>query len=252
MRRRNILMTVSLGAAGLIAWQGLSRLRTPRFEFEPIPHLPGFRRIAAGDVSLGRSPFVGLERKGPLPIGSASGREAFDLCAALFGAEPRDQGVVRLAYFSDFNCPICRVMSEELVDLEADLGGAIRVIWRELPLLGEQSEIAARAAIAAGRQGMYAAAHRRLMRSRFQITPPYLRSLADRLGLDWARFQADFESASTRKEIGRSLRAAELLGFHGTPGIVVERTAALGYLEKEQLAALAAIERNKPDGAPCN
>ena len=252
MRRRTFLTAVGLGAAGYAAWQAASRIWTPSFEFEPIPHLPGFRRLAAGEVSRGRSPFVGLENVDAPEGASTQHQAASDLCAELFGDMTRSDGVVRLAYFSDFNCPICRVMSEDLVRLDVAMDGVVRVIWRELPLLGEQSVLAARAAIAAGRQGAYVAAHRRLMRSRFQVTPAYLRSLADGLGLEWVEFQADFESAATLEEIARSLKAASLLGFYGTPGIVIERTAALGYLDVAQVTALIALERNEADDAPCD
>ncbi len=83
------------------------------------------------------------------------------------------------------------------------------------------------------------------------MTPAYLRSLADGLGIDWAQFVADFESESTLEEIAVTLKAAKLLGFYGTPGIVVERTAALGYLDSEQVSALAALESEEVNDASC-
>jgi hypothetical protein len=167
MRRRQFLAAIGLVGVGYGVWRASSQFWSPTFEFEPIPHLPGFRRIIAGDISRGRSPFLGLEKVGKSENASAQDHAAFDLCGALFGGTQRSPGVVRLAYFSDFNCPICRVMSEELIKLDEATDNGIRVIWRELPLLGEQSVRAARAAIAAGRQGKYVAAHRRLMRSRW-------------------------------------------------------------------------------------
>lgn len=248
MQRRAFLIAAGLIGGGYAAVQVLPQLWSSRFQFEPIPHLPGFRRIGGGDISRARSPLIGLETAPGRA--SAGSEEAVDVCDALFGARGTFGGV-RLAYFSDFNCPICRVMSEELIDLEASMDGALRLTWRELPILGDRSMRAARAAIAAGRQDAYLPAHRRLMRSRFEVTPAYLRSLADGLEIEWDRFYSDYESASAMAEIETSLSVARLFGFYGTPGIVVERTAALGYLNADTIRDLTVLEQAAAGMAPC-
>jgi len=95
--------------------------------------------------------------------------------------------VVPIAFFTDYNCPYCRVMTDVLARLEADPGAGVKIYRHELAILGEASEMAARGALAARRQGAGEAFHRRLMRSRFLADENYMRRLAEGMGLDAAQ-----------------------------------------------------------------
>jgi protein-disulfide isomerase len=96
------------------------------------------------------------------------------------------QGRVVLVEFFDVRCGYCKQLHptmEQLVQRERD----VRVVLKDLPILGPNSVIAARALIAAQRQNQYGGLHDALMRLREEPTEPVLRREADRLRLDWAR-----------------------------------------------------------------
>jgi protein-disulfide isomerase len=201
----------------------------------------GFRRIAGGQITASFDPFIGIDRpadaRDPDPA-----RIAGRLCEALFGGSASEAGVVPVASFSDYNCPFCRVLTQRLADLEEEAGGAVRITWHELPLLGPSSVAAARGALAAGNQGAYAAFHRRLMRSRFEATPDYLTVLAGDLGIDADRLIADMDSRDVTDQILDSIALSRQFAFAGTPALVVGRTAVEGQISEDALRRLIAIE----------
>lgn len=235
--RRTLIGAAGLGLAVWAANRWLNRVPQP--DFEPVPGLPGFRRMRAGPVTGGAlDPFLGLDA--PRKPAPRIPDEA--VCRALFRETRAD--AVPVAFFTDYNCPYCRRLSGELQTRAAE--GRITITWHELPLLGERSETAARAALAAGRQGAYAAFHARLMRSRALPEPPYLRALAEGAGLDPARLVADMEADIVDARLRTARGLASRFGFYATPALVVGRTAVLGNVRPARLDALIAGETDGP------
>lgn len=246
--RRNLIAGAAV-AGVLGAWHGAPYLRRllPRdFDFEPLADPPGFRRMAGGATSGGLDPFAGLAvpetETGP-QIDPAALRA--NPCRALYGGPP-EAGVVPVASFSDYYCPFCRVLTKRLGAIEDASGGSVRIAWHEWPLLGGTSEMAAKAALAAKRQGAYVAFHEALMRGAFVATPAFLSNLAEQLGIDPERMLVDMESAETARAIAESRALARLFAFPGTPALVVGRTVVAGQIDDASLRAL--IERERADG----
>ncbi len=77
----------------------------------------------------------------------------------------RDAGVVPIAYFSEFRCPYCRALERDLDTLLAEFPASFRLVQHELPIFGPPSELAARASVAAARQGKQQELRRRFMRT---------------------------------------------------------------------------------------
>ena len=246
MRRRTAIAGLALLAAPLIAVRAIAP-RDDAFAFSEIPGLPGFRRLESGEVSGPRmDPFLGLRAPDapppprPLPPG--------ELCAALFGdAPPPGAGTVTVASFSDYYCPYCRDLTARLA---ARAGTGVAVVWHELPILGDASAAAARAALAADMQGAYAAFQARLLRTSFQPNDAYLTELGRSLGLDTTRLLADVRGAEVARRLETSARAAATLGIVATPALVVGRTLVSGAITDDRLDALLALERAEGPG-PC-
>ncbi len=250
-RRLLVLGGAAAGVAAIWNAPGIIRGLLPqRFAFTPVADPPGFRRLEGGAASGGLDPLAGIgagRGGGAAPDPFAPSPEALraDLCAALFqGAQAG--GAVPVASFSDYRCPYCRVLTGILARVEAEAGGAVRVAWREWPLLGPASLVAAKAALAAKRQGAYPAFHAGLMRGGLIPNPAYLRALAGRIGIDAERMLADMESAAIAREIAETRALADLLGFFGTPSLVVGRTLFSGAIDEPRLRAL--IAREAEDG----
>ena len=248
--RRALLRLGGFAAVVGAAYGGtalLRRLTEPALEFSAIPNLPGFRLVKGGPVSGGASALIGIggadRETGP------SARLANSaICTALFGPTP-DPTRIQIAYFTDYRCVYCREVSPMLAGLERE--GRVQISWHELPLLGQVSGIAARAALAAREQGAYDIFHKRLMGTPVVPAPPYLQQLAGETGIDGARLLRDMNGKPVLRQLALSLAAAERFGFIGTPAMVVGRTAVLGGIDRRMMDRLIAAEQNAPDPGPC-
>ncbi|MEO3413383.1 DsbA family protein [Roseovarius sp. CAU 1744] len=236
------LVGAAYGGAGL-----LRRLTEPDLVFEPITDLPGFRRVEGGPVSGGATALIGI--RGADSENGFSVRLANSaVCTALFGPAP-DPSRVQVAYFTDYRCIYCRKLSPMLAAMEN--AGGIRVNWHELPLLGQISDIAARAALAAREQGAYDVFHKRLMGAQAVPNPPYLRQLADEAGIDGARLLRDMTGKPVLSRLALSSAVAQRFGFFGTPAMVIGRTAVMGGIDQRMIERLVAAEQDATQPAAC-
>lgn len=246
-RRASIGAVAFAAAAAWFASPWLERtLFVTEFAFKALEEPAGFRRIDAGDFSGGLDPLTGVTGTTDEVGHQQSDPESGELCRALFGVETLPAGVVPIAYFTDYLCPYCRVLSKRLSALRDEQPEKVQIAWHEWPVFGKPSELAARAALAARRQGAYAAFHERLIRTSFVPTPAYLRSISEEIGIDLDRLLEDMESPEVEREIGAARALAATFGFPGTPGLVVGRTVVVGAIDDAELRAL--IEREIADG----
>src|SRR5437870_9700213 len=86
--------------------------------------------------------------------------EVFDDPAAPVGGNP--QGDVAIVEFFDYRCPYCKQVQPSLQKL-LDQDRKLRFVYKEMPVLGHESVVAAHAALAAQRQGKYEAFHTAMM-----------------------------------------------------------------------------------------
>ena len=161
----------------------------------------------------------------------ADNRQAFEtpFGSAWAGAEAGD---VVLVEFYDYACGYCRKTVSDLERLLAEDDG-LKVVWRELPVLGPDSEAAAMVSLAAARQGKFKAFHERLFAAG--------RPSAEAVGA--AQAAAGVAPASApdfRAEIERNSELARLIGATGTPTFVVGDKVlqgAVGYDALKQAIA---------------
>ena len=246
-RRRLLIGAAALAAIGFAGYRGgwLARLLPGReFAFEVMQDPVGYRILPSGPISASGVPLFGLEGEKPAGLLAAEVVVAHDLCGSLFGADARSVGEVPIAYFFDYQCPICRRLTPRLRALSV-----VQIAWHDLAALGPGSEVAARASIAAGAQGAYHAFHDRLMRARFQANDGYVRALAESVGINADRLIADMEDPAVARRMFLSRALANKFGMIGTPGMVVGRTVVIGNITERNLARLIALERSDP--GPC-
>lgn len=232
--KRALLIGGAALAGTFWGWPRLATWMAGPPDMEPIPGVPGFWRMASGPVSGGFDPlsFVSTEEA----EAKAALREIVrqDVWTPLHqDARP---GQVPIATFSDYLCPYCRVLTEKLsARAERDNLG---LTWHEWPILGPYSVDAAKAALAAKRQGAYVTFHKTLMRGRFVAEEGVLRALARDLGIDGGLLIEDMHSASVAEELRISDALAGVLGFVGTPAMVIGRTVVVGEVDDRWFDAL--------------
>lgn len=167
------------------------------------------------------------------PSGGDSGRR--DTVAERLFDERRDpifgnpDGDVTVVEFFDYGCPYCREVTERLLQT-VKRDGNIRVVFKELPVLGPGSEYAARAALAAKNQGRYLEFHRALMRSNGRLTRKRILRVAGSLGIDVNRLRADMRSPEVNDAIAANRTTARRLGVRGTPTFVIADRTVRGAI----------------------
>ena len=139
-------------------------------------------------------------------------------------------GDVTVVEFFDYNCGYCRRAFKDLAKLiETDKN--VRVVLKEFPIFGEPSEAAARAAIAAQKQGKYFEMHRALLETPGRASKEKALEIAEKLGLDTDQLQKDMEAAEVDQVIKQTAALAEKMGLEGTPFYLVGDKAIPGAPE---------------------
>jgi protein-disulfide isomerase len=144
---------------------------------------------------------------------------------------------VTIVEFFDYNCHFCKQVEPVLNRVLAENPG-VRLVYKEFPILGETSELATRAALAARKQGAYDRVHDRLMMSDQKITMALIENLAAQLSLDFARLKADMDSKEISAMIAHNQELAATLGIGGTPALIVGSQFAQGGLDAKGFQAL--------------
>lgn len=154
---------------------------------------------------------------------------------------------VTLVYFFDANCPYCKAMDPALKPYK-DPAGGVRIVYREIPILGPPSERAARYAAALWIMApeKYAAFHEGLMKARGHIDESAVERIAsETLGDGLARrvglVAVTDPDGTIKATLDRNLDLARRAGINGTPFIAVADKAFFnGAVPAETLAAAVA------------
>jgi protein-disulfide isomerase len=153
-------------------------------------------------------------------------------------------GDVTIVEFFDTRCPYCKRLEAPMAELLRH-DGKIRLIYKDLPVLGPASVLGAKALLAAQRQGSYEKLRDALMHTDVPTTKDSLRVEAERAGLDWARMSQDMDAPETEARIQKNLRLASALGIQGTPAMVIGDTLIPGAVDLPELQRLVAADRKK-------
>lgn len=168
--------------------------------------------------------------------------EIFRDPASPVGGNP--EGDVTMVEFFDYNCPYCRKVVPSMAKAEAD-DPQLRIVYKELPILGANSTFAAKAALAAHQQGQYLKLHKSLMEAKGPLTKQRVLEIAGRIGLDVAWLEADMVAPAIQAAIDRNLELAHALRINGTPGFVIGTDIIAGAMELSDMERLIRNARTK-------
>ncbi|MBM2577737.1 DsbA family protein [Jannaschia sp. Os4] len=154
-------------------------------------------------------------------------------------------GSVTVVEFFDYNCPYCRRAGDEVTAL-LDRDDDVRIVYREWPILGEGSVVAAQAALAAREQGLYQEMHDALMGQSGRVDEASVMRVAGEVGLDLDRLRADMAAPEVQAHIDGSMALARQLGFSGTPSFVIGDRTAPGLVDADAMAEM--VEAARQDG----
>jgi protein-disulfide isomerase len=146
---------------------------------------------------------------------------------------------VTIVQFFDYNCGYCRAAMADIEKLIAN-DKKLRVVYREFPVLGPDSDAAARVSLAAAKAGKYPAFHRAVYAAG-RPEPRNVERIAKGLGIDLA-FASD---PAAQAEIDANLSYARPLGISGTPAWVVGDRVLAGAVGHDALKEAVAAARAK-------
>lgn len=167
--------------------------------------------------------------------------------------DPRDPAIgpanakVTIVEFFDYNCGFCKRATPWVEQVAEKYGDDVRVVFKELPILDDRtktSRLAARAALAAQRQGKYAEMHFALMDQK-RLSGDIISETAEKIGLDMRKYKADMADATIDQHISDTLLLANRLpALTGTPFFIVgdqyvsgADTGRLEQIVKEKLGS---------------
>jgi len=152
------------------------------------------------------------------------------------------QGRVTIVEFFDYQCGYCKRQEAEIKALlQADPD--IRLVYKDLPILGPASVFAARAALAAQTQGKHEALHAALMAASQPLTDQEVLRIAAQVGLDTAKLEKDMAAPSVSQALDRNFQLQRALNIQGTPALIVGTELIPGAASLESLKALVARVR---------
>jgi len=153
-------------------------------------------------------------------------------------------GDVVVVEFFDYRCPYCKAVAP-MIKEEVASDGNVRLVMKEIPILGPKSVQAARAALAAAKQGKYDAFHFALMTRPGDMSDAHIDTVAGLVGLDIPRLRRDMESQEIEDALSRNLALAEAIGIRGTPAFIIGKTLVPGAIDAETFRQLIAETREQ-------
>jgi len=163
--------------------------------------------------------------------------------------------LVTVVVFSDFQCPFCARLATTAHEL-ADKHPDVRVVFRNLPLPNHsRAREAARAALAAARQGKFWEMHDALFAEQKALSGADFSTFAEKIGLDTAQFASDVADAQIEQMIAEDETLATTFGVQSTPSAFVNGRYVRGaqatavydaIIEQERAKAQSLVDAGTP------
>lgn len=241
---------MAIGALGLAVVMACGELRAePQLSTEEVEAI--VREYLLREPEIIMQAIEELQRRSDAQAAADQSERIGSQGEAIF-ADARDpilgdvEGDVTLVEFFDYRCGYCKAMAGPMREL-IDGDPALRVVMKEFPILGPDSLLASKAALASQAQGGYQAMHWALL-DQPRIDEGVIRRIALEQGLDAEQLLVDMESEPVLQHIQDNILLAQSLGISGTPSFIVGDTVLPGAVPAARLADLLAQERAGQEG----
>lgn len=160
---------------------------------------------------------------------------------------------VTIVEYSDFQCPYCARFAQEVepyIDSEFVASGKVRVIFKQMVILGAESRWAAEASECAAEQGAFWAYHAKLFagqkgEGQGAFRRERLEAFAREVGLDPSSFKKCLDSGKYAAKVAQDTEEGRLRGVRGTPTLFIGGQMVQGLLPFETLRQVIASELAK-------
>ncbi len=156
------------------------------------------------------------------------------------------KGDVTIVEFVDYRCGYCKRVHPAIKKLLKD-DRAIRYVIKDFPILGPQSEIASRAALAIWHMfpEKHQAYHDEMMSIRGTIDEESVVSKAKMLGIDTKLLKKAMADKHIDSLLAKNFSLAKALNINGTPAFIIGDQIVPGAVDLSTLKKLVAEARKK-------
>jgi len=151
-------------------------------------------------------------------------------------------GDMTVVEFFDYRCGFCKKAAAAVTQLQQSDAG-VRIVYKDFPILGDASELAAKAALASNLQGKHRVFHEALLAAKNDLTKEQIFHIARDAGLNVTRLEQDMAREEWQRIIDQNRRLAKDLGINGTPAFIVGNDLVPGALDLKMLQDLVARGR---------
>ncbi|MBI2706903.1 MAG: DsbA family protein [Proteobacteria bacterium] len=145
------------------------------------------------------------------------------------------EGKQRLVVFWDPSCGFCKKFHGEIATL-LSTNKDVKVIFKDLPIMGDKSVMAIKALLAAKEQSKYEPLQKAVFESTKPLSKKQLLKMASSLGIDTKKLKIDMESKAVQAQVDAALDLAKTLGITGTPTLIIGETKVVpGYVKADEL-----------------
>jgi protein-disulfide isomerase len=152
------------------------------------------------------------------------------------------EGDVTVVEFFDYRCPYCKRVTDSLAELLKD-DPKVRLVLKEFPILGPESLVAAKIALAAHRQGKYEQVHTAFMAHKGSFDEGALLELAASVGADPTQLASDMADPAIQGQLLANESLAAALGITGTPGFLFGKQLLPGAVSLDEMKKLVIAAR---------
>ncbi len=171
-------------------------------------------------------------------------RKTVDISGAPVKGSPK--APVTLVVFSDFQCPFCGRAEPTVKQIEDQYKDQVKVVWKNQPLPFHPNAMpAAKAAMAAYKQGKFWEMHDKLFSNQQALSDAVYAQYAKELGLDIAKFNADLNSPEIQASIQKDMQQGASLGANGTPTFFINGRQLVGAQPIDQFKQVIDDELKK-------
>ncbi len=156
-------------------------------------------------------------------------------------------GDLTIVEFFDYRCPYCKGVDADL-QKAVSTDGNVRIVYKEFPILGPESLVASRAALASVVQSKYQAFHDKMLAYKGNLDDAAIYSIAGDVGLDVKRLKADMEKPEIKDQIDRNYHLADKLSIQGTPAFIIGDVMLPGAASYDDLTAAFKHARSSSKG----
>ena len=204
-------------------------------------------------LALLLAPSPGRAATDDAPDRTQSGKIAVSRNPDLPPAYGPNPAPVVVVVMSDFQCPVCRRITDATHQIPEEFPGEVRVEFLNLPLaIHPHAEDAAVAALAAHRQGKFWEMHDLLFANQGALDASSVAGYAQQAKLDLARWKKDVADPALRKRVKAEAVLATSLGGNATPAFLINGKPSVGWgswmafryqVEQEVTAAKALVAK---------